>query len=426
MRERERNESHGQHADAAPAGGAAAPSRRWRAPRAWARKLAGNARRWPKWAWISGGALALLVLAALLHFALRTPPGWTLVVRGAPAGADVFVDNVRRGVTSDAGDILVPNLRAGNKLVKIVYQDKSEAVQVSGEDGDRKEVRPNLAPMPAPTATPAAERLPDEIPYKGVMVLIPAGEFIMGADDREENERPAHPVRLPDYYIDKYEVSNAQYKQFCDATGQTPPLNPAWSVTLRMGDYFKSYPDMPVIGVSWDEASAYCTRGVGKRLPTEEEWEKAASWGRDVTRKRQWPWGEQFAAGRANIDNDRPVNVKEFAAGASAYGVLNMAGNVSEWVDSFYLAYPGNTGTGEIGDENYRARYGNEYRVTRGGTFVTRDGNTVRTSRRDAKPPDSRTRPDDVVNNKNWLIGFRCAVSADDAQLRQFLRGGGQ
>jgi iron(II)-dependent oxidoreductase len=257
------------------------------------------------------------------------------------------------------------------------------------------------------------------------MVLIPAGEFIMGADDHEDNERPAHRVSLPDYYIDKYEVTNAQYKQFCEKTGQTPPLNPAWAKkkeSFHTDDYFNAYPDMPVIGVSWDEATAYCTRGVGKRLPNEEEWEKAASWGRDVTRPRQWPWGEQFVAGRANVKNDRPVRVMEFAAGASAYGVLNMAGNVSEWVDSFYLPYPGNTGTGEIGDANYHARYGMEYRVTRGGTFVG-DKETVRTSRRDAKPPDSRTRPNDKVD---WLIGFRCAVSADDTSLRQFLSGRGQ
>ena len=421
MRERESNESSGPPAGASHAG--AAPPRRWRAPRALARRLAISARRWPRWAWLSGATLALLVVAALLHFALRTPPGWTLVVRGAPAGSDVFVDNVRRGVTSDAGDVLVQNLRAGNKLVKVVYEGRSEAVQVSGEDGDRKEIRPNLAPAPAAVAPPPVERLPDEIDYKGLMVLIPAGEFVMGADDREENERPAHKVPLPDYYIDKYEVTNAQYKQFCDATGQTPPLNPVWATkSLRTQDYFNAYADMPVIGVSWDEATAYCTRGVGKRLPSEEEWEKAASWGRGATRPRQWPWGEQFVEKRANVENDRPVRVKEFEAGASAYGVLNMAGNVSEWVDSFYLPYPGNNGTGEIGDENYRASYGRQYRVTRGGTFVGA-ADTVRTSRRDAKPPDSRTRPDD---NKDWLIGFRCAVPADDAQLRQFLRGRGQ
>jgi formylglycine-generating enzyme required for sulfatase activity len=425
MREHVRNES-----SAPPAAASAASARpdarrgRWRAPKAWARSLAARARRWPRRAWLTGGALALIVLAALLSSALRTPPGWTLIVRGAPAGSDVFVDNVRRGVTSDAGDVVVPDLRAGNKLVKVVYGDRSEAVQVSGVDGDTKEIRPGLAP--AVVEEPPAERLPDEIDYKGLMVLVPAGEFEMGADDREENERPMHRVTLPDYYIDKYEVSNAQYKQYALATGQTPPLNPAWAkLSLRTEDYFNAYPDMPVIGVSWDEAAAYCTRSVGKRLPKEEEWEKAASWGRDVTRKRQWPWGEKFAAQRANIDNDRPVRVTEFAAGASAYGVLNMAGNVSEWVDSYYLPYEGNNGSGTIGDENYRASYGRENRVTRGGTF-TGVADTVRTSRRDAKPPDSRTQPDDVAKNKNWLIGFRCAVSADDPQLRQFLRGRGR
>ena len=388
------------------------------AVKAWARELSGHARRVPKWAWLSGGALAFVLTATLLYLALRPAPGWTLVVQGAPAGSDVFVDNVRRGITSADGTVRVLQLRAGNKVLEVSSGGQRDSQTVSGSDGETKEVYAKLTPALA------ANTLPGEIEYEGRMALIPAGEFVMGADDGGENERPAHKVTLPAYYIDKYEVTNAQFKKFCEATGHPLPLNPYWTQdVLGTDDYLNKFPEHPVIGVSWDDANAYA-RWAGKRLPTEEEWEKAASWGRDAQSKRRWPWGDTFITGRANVTR-RPARVMDFAGGASAYGVFNMAGNVSEWVNDHYLPYPNNQGDGVIGDKNYSARYGTDYRVTRGGTF-SGDEQTVRTSRRDAKPPDSRTKPGDAEKRRSLLIGFRCAVSADDPRLQQVLGAGGQ
>ncbi|HEV7859671.1 MAG TPA: SUMF1/EgtB/PvdO family nonheme iron enzyme [Pyrinomonadaceae bacterium] len=393
---------------------------KWAAP-AWARRLAGKARHVPKWVWLSGGALALLFVVSLLYFALRSGPGWTLVIRGAPGGSDVFVDNIRRGITSADGSVRVPYLRPGNKLVRVAHAGYDEFVRgVEGTDGDLKSVDLNLTSTSHAIAKP-----PGEIDYHGEIVLIPAGEFIMGADDHDENERPAHRVTLPDYYMDKYEVTNAQYKKFCDATGRPLPINPYWTQkSLGTNDYLNAFPDSPVIGISWEDATAYA-RWVGKRLPTEEEWEKAASWGPDAQSKRQWPWGNEFTKERANVGTDGPEPVREFAAGASAYGVFNMAGNVSEWVASQYLPYEGNHGSGEIRGENFGVHYGPNYRVTRGGSFRGNE-EQVRTSRRDAGLPNSRTQPDDVVSKRSWLIGFRCAVSADNPQLQKFLSERGQ
>ncbi|HEX8558011.1 MAG TPA: SUMF1/EgtB/PvdO family nonheme iron enzyme [Pyrinomonadaceae bacterium] len=367
-----------------------------------------HARRVPRGVWLAAGACALLLAIPVTYFALRPDPGWTVVVHGAPTGSDVFVDNIRRGVTHADGTVRVTHLRAGNRLLRVAHAGFGEFVQtVAGTDGETKDVHPKLTSEAA-----AIAELPAEIDYGGPMALVPAGEFVMGADDREENERPAHRVTLPDFYVDKYEVTNAQYKKFCEETGRELPLNPWWTrQSLGTEDYLNAFPDSPVIGVSWEDAAAYA-RWAGKRLPTEEEWEKAASWGRGARAKRRWPWGDAFEQGRANVGTAKPVPVAGFAAGASAYGVLNMAGNVSEWVESEYRPYEGGRG----GDP----RYGAGLRVTRGGSFRG-SADEVRTSRRDAAPPDSRTQPSDVVNRVSWLIGFRCAVSAGDPQLQKFL-----
>jgi sulfatase modifying factor 1 len=402
MSERERDESPVARAESRRAAARPLP--------AWARQIGATARRVPKWAWLSGGALAVLAAAVLLYFAFRSTPGWTLVVEGVPADSDLFIDSVRCGVTMADGTIRVPHLRQGNRLLSIKNADYEDSVwPVAGEDGGVTTLHPKL--------TKRAIKPPDQIDYQGAMALVPAGEFIMGADDREENERPAHAVTLPDYYIDTYEVSNAQYKKFCDETKRDLPLNPWWAeLSLKTKDYLNAFPDFPVIGVSWDDASAYCTHWPGKRLPTEEEWEKAASWSRDAKDardKRQWPWGNSFAPQHANVGTDRPRRVTDFASGASAYGVYNMAGNVSEWVDSFYQPYQGN----QAGDE----RYNTGRRVTRGGTFIGDQG-TVRTSWRDSELPNTRTQQDDYVNRISWLIGFRCAASVADPEVQKRLR----
>jgi formylglycine-generating enzyme required for sulfatase activity/serine/threonine protein kinase len=356
--------------------------------------------RIPRWVWwAGGGAVFLAVVAFVLIYLLLPSPGFTLVIRGAPPGSDVYVDNIRRGVTAADGTIKVPDLKAGKRLVRVSHKDYTDFnTSVSGNDGETRSVIAQMTPTEA-----SAPSLPKEIDYQGLMVLIPAGEFVMGDDNNQPNEKPAHRVTLPDYYIDKFEVTNAQYKKFCEATGRRPPANPWWDE-----QYAQNNPDSPVVGVSWSDADAYA-KWAGKRLPTEAEWEKAASWDPATQSKRLWPWGNSPDLSRANLGSQHPTPVGRYANGASAYGVHDLIGNVAEWVDAFYQPYPGN----QSSDPNF----GTRYRVVRGDSFRASDART--TSRLFHAPEFSTTEQ----NNRSWLIGFRCAVSADDPRLQQHLRG---
>ena len=163
------------------------------------------------------------------------------------------------------------------------------------------------------------------------MVLVSAGEFYLGSqeDDRfaEGDEKPQRVIYLADFYIDKLEVSNIEYKRFADATGYPTPEK--W----KDGMYPEGADFYPVVEVSWWEAMAYA-RWIGKRLPTEAEWEKAAR-GVDA---RRFPWGEEFDSDLANDSKDYDPVASNFE-GESPYGALNMVGNVAEWTASAYGPY---------------------------------------------------------------------------------------
>jgi formylglycine-generating enzyme required for sulfatase activity len=224
------------------------------------------------------------------------------------------------------------------------------------------------------------------------MVLIPAGTFIMGYDKRWPDEGPSHTVNLGDYYIDKYEVTNAQYAEFVNATHRKPPFY--W----RTGRYPPEKARHPVVMVSWHDATEYC-QWAGKRLPTEEEWEKAAR----GTDGRIFPWGNTFDINRANTPQrwkalDQPgdtMPVGSFPQGKSPYGLYDMAGNVWEWTESWYLPHPGNTHITE--------NYGQKYKVAKGGSWKDcsfyRCGISGPTFNRGFFDPNTTTRS----------FGFRCA-----------------
>jgi formylglycine-generating enzyme required for sulfatase activity len=198
------------------------------------------------------------------------------------------------------------------------------------------------------------------------MVLIPAGEFLMGSDPRVDkeaydDERPQHTLYLPDYYLARTPVTNAHYAAFVQATGHEQPRH--W----KGGNPPGGREDHPVVNVSWHDAVTYCrwlaeVTGQPYRLPSEAEWEKGAR-GRDG---RIWPWGNRSSAVRCNSEeggkwNTTPVGA--YPRGASPYGLLDMAGNVWEWTRSLFKDYPYDP---EDGREDLEPE---GFRVLRGGSF---------------------------------------------------------
>jgi formylglycine-generating enzyme required for sulfatase activity len=155
------------------------------------------------------------------------------------------------------------------------------------------------------------------------MVYVPAGEFIMGSDQGDDDEKPARKVWVDAFFIDKYEVTNREYEKFVKATGHYPPT------TWKDGKVPPGMEDHPVANVSLEDALAYA-EWAGKRLPTEEEWEKAA---RGVD-GRVYPWGDEWREGAANIYSASTSPVGSFQEDKSPYGCYDMAGNLSEWTSS--------------------------------------------------------------------------------------------
>ena len=166
---------------------------------------------------------------------------------------------------------------------------------------------------------------------KQEMILIPAGEFSMGmepsnAQNYVDNSR--HRVRVDSFYLDRHEVTNAQYQKFCEATGHVFPE--FWG----MDEFFSGpgFPDHPVIGVTWADANAFAEWN-GKRLPTEAEWEYAARGG---LVDQQYPNGNEMDSTLANYFGTRghPVPVGSYSK--NGWGLFDMAGNVAEWVHDYY------------------------------------------------------------------------------------------
>lgn len=233
-----------------------------------------------------------------------------------------------------------------------------------------------------------------------LMVLVPEGKFIMGStrNAADPDETPAHVTKLDAFYIDKFEVTNAQYGLFLLDTGHTRPR--FWN------DPQLNRPDQPVVGVSFEEASRYAN-WAGKRLPTEAEWEFSAR----GTIGNQYPWGNQFEVeinGRINHANvagnadgfDKTAPVGSFPTGISQFGAHDLAGNVLEWVSDWYDEnYYANSPVKNPENKNPSNFLG---RVLRGGSWK--------------KPPlkvRSAMRYTLLPSLSDDTIGFRCAMTAN-------------
>ncbi|HSL46192.1 MAG TPA: SUMF1/EgtB/PvdO family nonheme iron enzyme [Anaerolineales bacterium] len=252
-----------------------------------------------------------------------------------------------------------------------------------------------ILPTDGPTATPVPPPVQITDPRGAVpMRLVSAGEFIMGNNDGSPDEGPEQPVYVDSFYIDTYEVTNALYRVCADAGACKSPTR-INSVT-HVGYYSRSeFDDYPVVYVDWYMANSFCAWR-GARLPTEAEWEKAAR----GTEGRTYPWGEEISGTEANYAGSQKdtTSVFEFAHGMSPYGVHNMAGNVYEWVNSLFVAYPYSAMDGRE-DPNV-----NGARVIRGGSWLKSNGeNQLRTSHRQRADPTLAAE----------YIGFRCVHPLD-------------
>jgi len=226
------------------------------------------------------------------------------------------------------------------------------------------------------------------------MVEIPEGLFTMGFDGTQalEDERPKHQVWLPAFFMDLHEVKTAQYAAFLAATNRLPPWQ--WN-----GVDLSQHSDLPVIGVDWSDADAYC-RWNGKRLPTEAEWEKSAR----GTDGRLYPWGNRvpskdlanFALGARFSYSQVLTSVQSYENGKSPYGLYQMAGNVWEWVQDWYAA-----NYYEVSPEQSpQGPKQGQFKVLRGGSWSDLPKYLL-TYGRFKLPPETR----------NSYTGCRCAKS---------------
>ena len=232
------------------------------------------------------------------------------------------------------------------------------------------------------------------------MVLVPRGEFIMGSNDHQD-EKP-HNVVLDAYYIDKYEVSNKEFKEFMKATGHAAPAY--WD------DPRLNKPEQPVVGVNWYDASAFC-EWKGKRLPTEAEWERAAK-GPDG--HAHYPWGHQLDPSKANYGQivGHTTAVDSYPEGVSGFGAYNMSGNVFEWVSdwydpSYFNVSPALNPQGPATGLNF-ANQG-PVKVLKGGSWLA-PSSSLHTSHRFWNQPEN--------NSYGVGLGFRCVQATSPLGIR--------
>jgi len=243
------------------------------------------------------------------------------------------------------------------------------------------------------------------------MRLVPAGSFTMGTDifRADDQDKPAHKVTLPAFRIDTYPVTNAEYARFVAETGHRPPSG--WPKgRIPQGEEM-----FPVTLVSWYDARDFCN-WKGAHLPSEAQWEKAAR----GTDGRRWPWGDQMDAARLNTyyNVGHATQVTKYPQGASPFGVMDMAGNVYEWVADDFAPYAGSQAPADLfkvkvpkvlSAEDRSKKVvdlvvleGQKYKVLRGGSWNSDPFSTTSYHRNYESP-----------NKASDFIGFRCAFGPE-------------
>jgi serine/threonine-protein kinase len=256
-------------------------------------------------------------------------------------------------------------------------------------------LRQEPTPTPPPVDPPVVLE-PRIATPTGTMILIEAGEFTFGADN-DPTLPPTEQITLPDFYIDETEVPNRIYKEFCDATGRAYPEPPYWD-----DKYFETKPDHPVANLTYADAAEFAA-WAGKRLPSEQEWEKAAR-GADA---RLFPWGDEPSTGQhANTKGDSDgfadtAPVGHFSEGAGPFGGVNLIGNVFEWTQSAFT--PDQRAIDAL-KEHCPGAASDTWRIIKGAGFDTpATAPEARAYHREALP----------VTCKTPLTGFRCAKDAN-------------
>jgi len=328
------------------------------------------------------------------------------------AGADTAITRYQHAIQAtesceschEKNQVKAFNSNMANDCLECHSSGENDPVVSVAEKEDKKEVkkyvdpyvdRLKIAPPPEATAGMSVPMFYSETrigkkPHE--MIPIPAGKFIRGSDHRLPDEGPEYTAETNAFWIDKYEVTNLQYKQFIYATNRKSPNH------FRNRTYPEGKVDHPVVFVSWFDAYDYC-KWAGKRLPTDVEWEKAAR----GTDGRNFPWGDDFDVNKVNspvrwaslhMEGDT-MPVGSFEAGKSPYGLYDMSGNVWEWTDSWYTQYPGNQWPSE--------NYGELYKVLKGGSWWDCSFYQCGVS------APSFNRSYFKQNIKNSSFGFRCA-----------------
>lgn len=252
------------------------------------------------------------------------------------------------------------------------------------------------------------------------MLLIPAGEFQMGSNKGADDEKPVHTVNLNAFYMDKYEVTNAQYKRFVKETGHREPKGRGF-INGEFQDNYRPWldrnfngDDQPVIYVTWEDANAYA-KWADKRLPTESEWEKAARGGLDG---KEYAWGDKWLPpdGMENLADESGMIISpkwRYISGyddgyaytalvgsfkPNDYGLYDMNGNVREWCNDwydreYYTKSP---------EQNPMGPASGDVCVVRGSNWYDFDPYRIRVAKRSACNPSAC----------NGYTGFRCVISA--------------